>query len=269
MYWNSNGEKERADVCAESESGGRVSVSLVSRKTKPDEGWQSEWVRVRPRPGANAPRGWSIRPAGGQSYFISLVGHAKTSQSGMGHHRQSDVPVAGTSTDLFEHRSLGTARPIPAPLLLRQIEASVEKDMPGLAGVTRRRGHLVKEVLRPTRRGISHDLSRLPLILVFHIGQQPSQVLFRLLARLVACKEISKARMIRMGEGPALYGQVCSPLPGSYSEVEGVALLGPDLLDLVSDTQFHRPVQAVNLGADPQTAILEGDFDQQPSESHG
>ena len=39
--------------------------------------------------------------------------------------------------------------------------------------------------------------------------------------------------------------------------------------DLVSDTQFHRPVQAVNLGADPQTAFLEGDLDQQPSEAHG
>jgi hypothetical protein len=53
------------------------------------------------------------------------------------------------------------------------------------------------------------------------------------------------------------------------SEVEGVALPGPDLPYLVSDTQFHRPVQAVDLGADPQTAVLEGDLDQQPSEAHG
>src|SRR5205807_9769232 len=74
---------------------------------------------------------------------------------------------------------------------------------------------------------------------------------------------------VRIGEGPTLYGQVCSPLPGSHSEVEGVALPGPDLPDLVSDTHFHRPVQAVNLGADPQTAFLEGDLDQQPSEAHG
>src|SRR6266852_3369022 len=74
---------------------------------------------------------------------------------------------------------------------------------------------------------------------------------------------------IRIGEGPASYGQVYSPLPGSHSEVEGVALPRPDLPDLVSDTQFHRPVQAVNLGADPQTAVLEGDLDQQPSEAHG
>src|SRR3989442_214842 len=60
-----------------------------------------------------------------------------------------------------------------------------------------------------------------------------------------------------------------SPLPGSRSEVEGVALPGPELPDLVSDTQFHRPVQAVDLGADPQTVVLEGDLDQQPSEAHG
>jgi hypothetical protein len=53
------------------------------------------------------------------------------------------------------------------------------------------------------------------------------------------------------------------------SEVEGVALPGPDLPYLVSDTQFHRPIQAVDLGADPQTAVLEGDLDQQPSEAHG
>src|SRR5947209_6777557 len=74
---------------------------------------------------------------------------------------------------------------------------------------------------------------------------------------------------IRIGEGPTSYGQVCSPLLGILSEVEGVALPGPDLPDPVSDTHFHRPVQAVDLGADPQTALLEGDFDQQPSEAHG
>ena len=42
---------------------------------------------------------------------------------------------------------------------------------------------------------------------------------------------------------------------GWCSEVEGVALPGPDLPYLVSDTQFHRPVQAVDLGADPQTVV--------------
>src|SRR5256885_16641987 len=61
----------------------------------------------------------------------------------------------------------------------------------------------------------------------------------------------------------------CSPLPGSHSEIEGVALPGPDLPYLVSDTHFHRPVQAVDLGTDPQTAVLEGDLDEQPSEAHG
>src|SRR6266480_6822667 len=60
-----------------------------------------------------------------------------------------------------------------------------------------------------------------------------------------------------------------APLPGSRSEVEGVALPRPDLPYLVSDTHFHRPVQAVDLGTYPQTAILEGDLDQQPSEAHG
>src|SRR5436309_13663114 len=80
---------------------------------------------------------------------------------------------------------------------------------------------------------------------------------------------MSCSAFVRIGEGPASYGQVCSPLAGSHSEVEGVALPGPDLPDLVCDTQFHRSVQAVNLGADPQTAILEGDLDQQPSEAHG
>src|SRR2546421_9903196 len=59
------------------------------------------------------------------------------------------------------------------------------------------------------------------------------------------------------------------PLPGSGSEVEGVALPGPDLPDLVSDTQLYRPVQAVDLGIDPQTAVLEGNLDQQPSEARG
>src|SRR6266700_6522689 len=58
-----------------------------------------------------------------------------------------------------------------------------------------------------------------------------------------------------------------SPLSVSRSEVEGVALPGPDLPDLVSDAHFHRAVQAVDLGADPQTAVLEGDLNQQPSEA--
>ena len=42
---------------------------------------------------------------------------------------------------------------------------------------------------------------------------------------------------VRIGEGPTLYGQVCSPLPGSHSEVEGGALPGPDLPDLVFQTE--------------------------------